>query len=163
MWAVFFAVDLGSADDGLHRRRGDFFELQPEGYTFGTDQLLAPADGGRFVRIRVLKEDGTPMWVAPAGWVQGFDPPPIQTMPVKLQAVYEQLTAPEPDQFIMRPGGKAMMDRFRHAIQVMWDELPSNVKSKLNNQGTADVKWSALRDRLRKKATDTRLSTTDLE
>ncbi|MFQ5751819.1 MAG: hypothetical protein ACE5HI_07465, partial [bacterium] len=81
------AFDNFSLDPVLNRqgayKRGDIVLVRPTGLPWGKDELIPPAQGGHFVRVTLLRDDGlTPCWSLPAGWKPGdpIAPPPQKAL-----------------------------------------------------------------------------------
>lgn len=123
------AIDATHSDPGKDFRgcykRGDIVQVRPDGFAWGRLELLPPADGGKFV---VLKITGvTPAQVRNAirnRW--GIDP-----------------DSEDEDQAI----GPVR----RRRIRIDADLLPANVRQTLNQTGQYTTTWAAIRQYVRNK------------
>jgi hypothetical protein len=118
-------------------RRGDLVAIRPTGSIYGAREVLPPNQGGGYVRITLLRDDGvTPVWSL-------GDP-----MPPRLA----DFIGPEADAFVP----STIVRKFAHRVVV--DDLPTTVRNQLARDGQRSLKWTAVRDFLARKADDWRAS-----
>lgn len=128
----------GEAGRELVSRRGDIIEIRPTGSQYGARELLPPNEGGSFVRITVLRDDGvTPVWSVG------------QPMPRRLA----QFVGPEEDALVP---SAPILRKFGHRVVV--DDLPTTVRNQLARDGQRSLRWTAVRDFLARKRDDARAS-----
>lgn len=127
-------------------RRGDLVAIRPTGSPYGARELLPPNQGGGFVRITLLRDDGvTPVWSVG------------QPMPRRLAG----FVGPEEDELV--PSAPVLR---KFAFRVVVDDLPTTVRNQLARDGQRALRWTAVRDFLARKRDDWRasaLSASDLD
>lgn len=130
----------------LVSRRGDLVTIRPTGSPYGARELLPPNQGGGFVRITLLRDDGiTPVWSVG------------EEMPRRLA----DFIGPEEDALVP---SAPIVRKFGHRVII--DDLATTLRNQLARDGQRAVRWTAVRDFLARKRDDWRasqLSATDLD
>jgi len=108
--------------------------IKPTGWAWGYEETRAPIDGGKFVIIRVLKNDDTPVWS------EGEDPP----------ARVERYMQSERSDLVFEPDNPTLgVVVRRRQYKLRLADIPGGVLSTLNQTGLYEVRWTVLRDYLR--------------
>ena len=129
---LFAAVNLGSYE------RGDPIIAKPDGWQWGTQELLPPKDGGSFCRIIISDITATRANELVDRYYRDAttgDP---------------ELDAPDPEDRVVMLGRRVWLLR--------WSEVPNSVINTLWNKGVyGPVTKSQVRDYIRRRDTDERL------
>jgi hypothetical protein len=143
-------------------KRGQLVLIKPTGHEWGREEAKPPAEGGKFVIVRLLREDGvTPVWSV------GDEPPARVTRymePERSDLVFE--TVKDNDgvpQILLDDQGLPIgvpVRRRRYALRV--DDLPTAVCRQLRDTGLYVVQWTTARDFLRDLQTGADESSADL-
>lgn len=141
----------------VHLDTGEIEGLFPDEWVFGTAETLPPAQGGRWVRARLLRADGvTPIWSEGLAWMPNQR---FQNVPPKVAAARAYLQAPE------RNGkdGRNSPALFYRAWRFLLNNLPAGVQSELNQTGYTTRRWLDVRSFIERRLDGTLASTIDLE
>ena len=157
------AVDATNADTLKNLRgcykRGQLVLIKPTGHEWGREEAKPPAEGGKFVIVRLLRDDGvTPVWAL-------GEPMPARVArylePERSDLVFE--TDPETGEVLLNDNGQALgvvVRRRRYSLRV--DDLPLAVRRQFRDTGLYVVKWTTARDFLRDLQTGADESSADL-
>lgn len=110
-------------------KRGDVVGVAPNGWNWGAKELHPPADGGKFVVLKIT--DVTRQQVI--NWVRNN-------------------WGTEIDGIDFDADGETPLRRRRVRIDV--DLVPNNVRNAMNNTGQYTTTWAAIRQYFRNKQTD---------
>lgn len=129
-------------------KRGDPIVIRPTGWPWGRLEVLPPAEGGDFCRVRLLRADGvTPVWSVPDGWQPGQ---PYGSPPGKLRDVCERIE--RSDLIFEGEAGASLGEQTRaRAWRILVDTLPAGVISQLNQTGLYEVTVSTVRTYIQNK------------
>lgn len=131
-------------------KRGDIVVVKPTGWPWGSEEAKAPKDGGGFVIVRALRNDGvTPVWAVPNGWNPGADLPATP-------ARFDEFIEPERSDFVFETeaDGTQILDdedqplgvvSSRRNWRLMWNALSALAQVRLQDTGRYDVRWTVLR------------------
>ena len=129
---LFAAVNLGSYE------RGDPIIAKPDGWQWGTAELLAPASGGKF--CRVIISDLTAQRANEI--IARYDRPAVEGD--------AEFDAPDPEDRVVVLG--------RRVWWLRWSEVPNSVRNTLNNSGVyGPVTKSQVSQYIRRRDTDEQL------
>jgi hypothetical protein len=120
------AVDAAHADpvkDARCYKRGDPVVVQPDGFAWGRLELLPPADGGAFVRVRI----------------NGIAPEQVR------QFMRNRWGISLEDGEVETVSGEPRIAR-RRAIRVLVDSLPAGVRQQLWQTGFYAATWQQIRN-----------------
>ena len=109
-------------------KRGDLVLAMPLGHTWGTKELIPPAEGGKFARLRITD--------ATHAWIKNF-----------VRNKWNHLDPCGPEL-----SGETTVRRRRIRIDV--DLLPAGVLNTLNTTGLFETTWNAVRGFVRDKLTN---------
>lgn len=128
------AVDATHVDPVKDQRgcykRGDPVDIRPNGFEWGRLEALPPADGGKFVRVRI--SDVTPAQV--------------ETYLTNRWGIALNVSETE-------TVGEDVVVTRRRALRVLVDNLPANVRNQLRNTGFYETTWSAIKSFVQNKLT----------
>lgn len=161
------AVDADAHADTLkdlrgRYRRGYVVIVKPTGWSWGREETKPPAEGGKFVIVRLVRADGvTPVWSL-------GEPMPARVTrymePERSDLVFETVREEDGTTHILTDDqGSALgvpVRRRRYALRV--DDLPPAVRRQLRDTGLYVVQWTAARDFLRDLQTGADESSADL-
>lgn len=139
MELLFKAVDASHADplvDAGCYKRGDFVIAFDNGHTWGTEELLPPAQGGKFARIVIsdVTVDQFKNFVRNKWLIAADDG---ETEDVNTEGRIAQ-------RFVRR-----------RRLHIRVADLPANVRNQLNNNGVFTTTWAAVREYVREKVSGT--------
>lgn len=121
------AIDATHSDptkDAACYKRGDIVLVRPDGMTWGNKEVIPPADGGKFVVVKIT--DVTPRQIK--DWIKNNWDADIEGFDVI--------------------GGR------RRRVRIDVHLLPVGVRNTLNTTGTYSTTWAAIRQYVRNKQTD---------
>jgi hypothetical protein len=124
-------------------KRGDPVVVRPTGWEWGRLEVVPPAEGGDFARIRLLRNDGvTPVWSA------GDEPPG------RLREICESIERSDLvfEEYPDGTSGPGVQTRAR-AWRVLVNDLPPAVLQTLNQIGLYEVTVGAVRTYIQNKLT----------
>ena len=124
-------------------KRGDIVRVCPDGHQWGALELKAPANGGRFVIVKItdVTVDQVIRWVK-------------NRWNCSLEA--EEIQGTIPDTRLLEEGILRLIpNRIRkRRVRIDADLLPAGVRSTLNNTGQFSTTWTAIRQYVRDKLTN---------
>lgn len=143
-------------------RAGDVVSVQPVGWHWGRKELgpghplgqtfhpgetfLSPQQGNPFFVVRLLRADGSPLWVVPNGWNPRLLVVPLDPMPWRVR----QWVDPWENLVIQDESSDAGESAKRNWGIVMTD-LPPAARQALRTSGFIARRWVNVRDFFRRR------------